>query len=482
MPWLFPFAPAPSPAVLPWLFAMGCAAGLLLLRSPLQPRQILIGWWLAAAVSAAIGLLQYAGVADHLSPWLVATGPGEAFGNLRQRNQFASLCNIGLAALLYHTALHKPQRIYVQIAAIMLAGLLMAANAASSSRTGLLQLAVISGLLHHWGLLRQTMPRRMIVMAWLSYGLAAWLLPAMLGLDAMHHGIFSRLKEGGPICDSRLTLWSNVWQLILVHPWTGWGWGELDYAHFMTLYSGQRFCEILDNAHNLPLHLAVELGLPAAVLLCAGLVWWVWRCAPWRDREPARQAAWVILSVILVHSLLEYPLWYGPFQIAVVLCGSLLWRSAPIVTQEHSRARRQTWRLSVVVLIFVSLAYAAWDYERIRQIYLAPEQRDAAYREDTLEKIRPSWLFRQQVRFAELSITPLTPANAVHLHALALELLHYSPEASVVEKLIDSAVMLGRTDEAKFYLVRFQAAYPQEQARWLAARTSLPLASGSKKK
>ena len=45
-------------------------------------------------------------------------------------------------------------------------------------------------------------------------------------------------------------------------PWLGWGWGELDYAHYATLYDGPRFCDILDNAHNLPLHLAVELGIP----------------------------------------------------------------------------------------------------------------------------------------------------------------------------------------------------------------------------
>ena len=28
----------------------------------------------------------------------------------------------------------------------------------------------------------------------------------------------------------------------------------MDYAHFVTLYPGERFCDILDNAHNLPLH------------------------------------------------------------------------------------------------------------------------------------------------------------------------------------------------------------------------------------
>ena len=48
-------------------------------------------------------------------------------------------------------------------------------------------------------------------------------------------------------------------------------------------------------------------------------VWLVWRARPWRETQPLRQLAWVVLALILVHSLLEYPLWYGPFQIAALL-------------------------------------------------------------------------------------------------------------------------------------------------------------------
>lgn len=468
MPWLFPFAPAPSPAVLPWLFAMGCGAGLLMLRAPLQPRQILLGWWLAAAVSAAMGLLQYAGAADGLSPWIVPAELGEAYGNLRQRNQFATLCNMGLAALVYHVVLRRPQMGLLQGGAFTLVALLMAANAASSSRTGLLQLALTSGLLYHWGLLRQEMPRRMVVMAWLSYGLAAWLLPTLLGLSAMDHGILHRLRDGGPPCDNRLTLWANVWHLIEARPWTGWGWGELDYAHFMTLYPGQRFCEILDNAHNLPLHLAVEHGLPIALLLCLGLLWWVWRRAPWREMEPGRQAAWAVLSIICVHSLLEYPLWYGPFQIAVVLCISLLASPAPAALPERRRAGMAVGRPAAALLTLAALTYAAWDYHRVRQIYLPAEQRAEPYRKNTLDQIRGSWLFRDQVLFAEYNLTPLTSLTAGPLHAMGLELLHYSPEAAVVEKLIETARMLGRDEEVTFYRVRYKAAYPKDYQQWVS--------------
>ncbi len=33
--------------------------------------------------------------------------------------------------------------------------------------------------------------------------------------------------------------------------------------------------------------------------------------------------AWGVLAIILLHSLLEYPLWYGPFQMALCQCVGL---------------------------------------------------------------------------------------------------------------------------------------------------------------
>ena len=123
--------------------------------------------------------------------------------------------------------------------------------------------------------------------------------------------------------------------------------------------------------------------------------------------------------------------------------------------------------------MLAALAYAAWDYHRVSQIYLAPEQRDAAYRSDTLHKVRDSWLFADPARFAELTITPLTPGNAAQMRALAGLLLHYSPEPRVIEKLIEADVLLGHDDDALFHLARFRAAFPKDYARWSADHARL---------
>ncbi|HYF21251.1 MAG TPA: Wzy polymerase domain-containing protein, partial [Ramlibacter sp.] len=252
-------------------------------------------------------------------------------------------------------------------------------------------------------------------------------------------------------------------------PWTGWGWGELDFAHFMTLYPGDRFCDILDNAHNLPLHLAVELGVPAALAVVVATAVLVWRARPWQETDPQRQFAWAVLALIGLHSLVEYPLWYGPFQLAAVVCVALLLPVRP----PGIRAR-----IACVVLALVGLASLASVhalYDRVSDAYRLPAQRRPELRQDPVTPLGRPPLFDAQVRFAELSITELSPANARHVHQLAQEVLHYSPEARVVEKLIESATLLGHTDEAVAHLARFKAAFPQRYAQWAGTpRTSGP--------
>jgi hypothetical protein len=84
-----------------------------------------------------------------------------------------------------------------------------------------------------------------------------------------------------------------------------------------------------------------------------------------------------------------------------------------------------------------------------------------------MEKVRSTWLFQDQVLFAELTTSVLTRSNALRINAISKQLLHFSPEPRVVEKLIESAVMLDRDDEAFFYLQRYKVAYPQQHLRWV---------------
>ena len=480
LPWLNPFAPGPTSQVVQSLLSLSCLA--LLLPMPLWQgggavlvRVAAPAWLLAALLSCLIALLQYFGVGQAWSPWVNSTGVGEAFANLRQRNQFATLTTLGLAALLWWS--QTVRRLPSPSAASLLAAILLGVgNAASSSRTGLIELLVLALLLLVWPQWRHPLVCRVMLAAGAAFASATLLLPWLAGLGVGGAGILARIQEQGPSCASRLTLWHNVVYLIAEKPWTGWGWGELDYAHFITIYPGPRFCDIVSNAHNLPLHLAVELGLPVATLLCGGGLWVLWRAKPWREHNPTRQLAWAVLALLGLHSLLEYPLWYGPFQLAAGLALTLLWltRPASLLVPRLARSARslaaapELWRLAIAISLMLAVLYAAWDYQRIRQIYLPVAERAAPYRDNTLAKLQGSGLFGPQVDFAELTTTVLSPANASASQALAEAMLHFSPEPRVIEKLIDSLLLQGREVELQFYLARFKVAFPEPHARWVS--------------
>ena len=107
LPWLVPPQGGPSPATGPWLLSMAILVALLLGWSVLAldgqrwAECFALAWLAAALVSSGIGLCQYFGVEQLFHPWMSLSVDGEAISNLRQRNQFASLTNMGLLALLW---------------------------------------------------------------------------------------------------------------------------------------------------------------------------------------------------------------------------------------------------------------------------------------------------------------------------------------------------------------------------------------------
>ena len=508
--WLYPFANGPSPAIMPWLACLFIVAGLLLLVRCGEPatalklafggmaaiamlrsgpgelalvatpvmlgvgfacagigvaamqnerllRAIAVGWLAAALLSSVIGLCQYFGIEQFFAPWMNQGIHDQVYANLRQRNQFATLTSIGLAALVWLAG----QRLTGPHAWWMLA-LLALGNATSASHTGTAQWLALVVLVGVW---RIHVPKEARLLVWGAlpfYIIATLALPL---LSDVHFTALSRLDAHDQTCSGRRFLWANVLDLIGQRPWSGWGWHNLAWAHYMGTFKA-RFCDIPDNAHDLPLQLAVELGLPAAAAFCLLVLGMVWRAKPWREHDTRRILAWSVVAVIVLHSLVEYPLWYGPFQMACGLALGMLWPARAGFTSPKSPP--SVWQAGVALALLAGAAWASWDYHRVSQLFLQPEQREARYAQDTLDKVRDSWLFANEVRFAEIATTPVTPQNAQRLYDAATILLHYSPEPRVIEQLIAASRLTGRTTEAEFHESHYKAAFPADYDKWKA--------------
>jgi hypothetical protein len=481
LPWLWGLAYGPSVGLVAWTVAI-CGLSISILCTYFHARYLRCALLFAALISVAFAMMQFVGWAELLVPWISESTEGQAYANLRQRNQFASLCVMGWLALLIglHCDFVKRQtqadsrrrdRITMGegVAWVWTAWLAWGV-AMSSSRTGALQWMAVLVLVVIWRKSLQLRVLRLAIVGLACYALWVAVMPwAATAANNASAGLLGRLDDTNAL--SRVVLWSNVWELIMREPWIGHGWRSLAYAHYSTNFSGPRFMELLDNAHNLPLHLAVELGLPVALGFCSLVAWLLWKNQPWKETRPQRQLAWGVLLVIGIHSMVEYPLWYGPFFMTTMICVGILagdiWQKWLL---SHSRSAQSAIIFGVRgfgVLLLLGTAYVAFDYHRVSQIYLTDAQRSPRYTADPLGAAKQSVLFQNHAKFAELQITPLTRESAARVLELSAELVRWSPEPRIIEKLIESSVMMGQDDLAAFHLKHYKLAYPAAHASWI---------------
>jgi hypothetical protein len=331
------------------------------------------GWVVAGVFNVGIAIVQVFAPQVPDGDWIARSGiVGRAVGNLRQPNHLSSLLLWSAIAVV---ALLEVRRLSVRWA-VPLFGAMLFAVVLTASRTGLVSV----GLLALWGLLdrRLSWPGRALLigspllyaLAW--FGMAAW-------ADASAHtfGGAARLAETD-VSGSRFGIWANSLELIRQNPWTGVGFGEFNYAWTLTPFPG-RPTALFDHAHNLPLHLAVELGLPLAGAVMVLLLWALWRAAAsaWAagggaDGAAQRSALMMVLMIGL-HSLLEYPLWYAYFLLpAAWAWGFALGRGA-IAERRSSIALRPAPALVLGgVVLALGSVWSVADYQRVAAIFSAP--------------------------------------------------------------------------------------------------------------
>lgn len=332
------------------------------------------GLLLAGVLNAAIALVQVFMPAWADGQWIAASGlVGRAVGNLRQPNHLSSLLMWACIATL---VLLQLRRLPWPAAAALLAVLVFAV-VLTASRTGVVSVL----LLALWGLLdrRATRPARLLMIAApLIYALAWWLMAQWAASTQQAFGGAARLAETD-ISSSRFAIWANTLALIGEHPWAGVGWGRFNLAWSLTPFPG-RPTAFFDHAHNLPLHLAVELGLPLATLVLALLLGSFGRATlgAWReagDDGVARRGAVLVVLMIGLHSLLEYPLWYSYFLLpAAFALGVALRRPEDAAAPPATVAARRpaAWVLVAgAMLLLLGAALATWDYRRVSSIFKA---------------------------------------------------------------------------------------------------------------
>ena len=463
--------------------ALAAALGAALQRTGLGPqamRSFCVAILVAATLSSFIALVQMYAPALIDGQWIASSdGAGRAMGNVRQSNHLCSILLLGLVALVWAMEAHVVPRIVAGCLAVVL----VFAVVLTASRSG----AVGALLLAVWGLADKKLSARTrwalllapVVYLILWAAAAAWANHAQQSFSGQ-----TRITGVGSLWSgTRLDIWANSMALIAAHPWVGAGWGEFNFAWSLTPFP-VRSGEFFDNAHNLPLHLAVELGLPLAALVLGLLGWAVWLAArnSWRSDSGesglVQRCAFAMLVLILVHSMLEYPLWYAyfllPAAFAFGLCLGVPGPGGTPTPAISQKAKPATIFRPLALLMMLGAGLAVYDYFRVVVIFTAPE--NAAPLMTRIQEGKGSWLFSDHAHYAEMTVSK----DPAIIRASAERAAHHIMDMRLMVAWADSLHTTGETEKAKYIAQRVKE-FPKPEALAYFAPCSDPVLAEAQK-
>ncbi|MBB3196131.1 PglL family O-oligosaccharyltransferase [Roseateles terrae] len=454
----------------------------------------------AGLLSAVVSFVQFFVPSWADGTFIARTGlAGRAVGNMRQPNHLASLLLWSCVAAVWlgqggwlERQLGSARRATVALCGLLF--LLVLCVLFSASRTGFIGV----GLLAVWGLGSWLMsawrrsegglragPRLALSLTPVMFGLS-WLLVRFWTHASGHaFGAETRLSDEGAGSPSRLAILRNTWSLLQQNPWTGTGWGDFNFAWTMTPFP-DRPVAFFDHCHNMVLQLLVELGWPAG-LLVVGLLF-VGFLLAWRrslqDVSGASFCAFMVVLMIGLHSMSEYPLWYAYFLLPAAFAYGLSLRrmpealaadaDAPAGAPLHgdgikassgdgnspgvsasggfATARGVTrWDLAALGAAAALLVpVTVWDYLRIVHIYAPPA--DAASLEDRMAIGQRSPLFDLQ---ADYAIATVVPPSAEALVA-AQRTGHHLIDTRLMVAWSRSLASVGEVDKARYLAQRLK--------------------------
>lgn len=333
---LYQFATLDSPYSAPYITYityMGWAVALFILGTTLHqslgPEKLLqtIAWFalIGALPAASIGLMQIFGVPQELRSWVISFDGGFPVGNVRHPNFFTCHIMLGLLALTYLFGIRQITLRRFLPCALLLTAIL----AFSPSRTLYLYflLVIMWTAWVEWKV-RDMASRRFflaIVFSFALFLLLQWGLLPLLDQQSVlsNKNAATRLLEfhmEGQLF-SRIDAWMAAWKMFLQHPLLGGGIGNYPWFHF--LLTEHKTIGAFSNPHSLPLFYLATTGIIGTSLLLLFLLVIAHRMfALCHDTRYWFTAS--VLLVILIYSMLEFPLWLPAFLgITAFLCGAL---------------------------------------------------------------------------------------------------------------------------------------------------------------
>jgi O-antigen ligase len=268
-----------------------------------------------ALLSGCLGLLQL-GAGGSALRFYRETSADSAVGIFANRNHQATFlaCALPLLGAILGLRLREHGRRRALAIGAAAAALLVVGDLATASRAGLvLSLAGAAGGLWAFdgsGVRIMAVRGRYRVLALVAGGSA--LLFAAAATSRL--GVLERLNHTDPAAESRLQMLRPLFHTAAAFFPFGSGFGSFETVYRQFEPDALLSTIYMNEAHNEPLQLAIEGGLPALLLLTLFLCWWVATAAhilrgrlP-TSRRPLARAAITASALLMAESLVDYPL------------------------------------------------------------------------------------------------------------------------------------------------------------------------------
>jgi O-antigen ligase len=310
--------------------------------------------WLALALLAGafagifLGILQVSSADPASSPWYLyrSTNRGHAVGFFANANHMAILLVSTLpflAALLSSARGSNVQRYSAAVALVAAAGLVVLVGIAlnrSIAGYGLAIPALAASALI-------VLPARRRARLWIGSG-AALVLAAVIAAIALSPGTEQKLGASVSV-SGRAAIAAT--SLDATRDFLPFGSGLGTFREVYRLYEDhdRATSTYVNHVHNDYVELALEMGLPAIMLMALFLAWFlsatgrVWRFA---DAGPYARAASIAAAAVLVHSLVDFPLRTAAISSMFAMCLALLVMRPP----RRGAERSELWPTRHVVL------------------------------------------------------------------------------------------------------------------------------------
>jgi O-antigen ligase len=424
--------------------------------------------FIAALGSVVFAALQFV-QADVPFPILVARSGDRISGNLAQANHIANLLWLGAFATAF---LHDRGRLQRPLAII--AVLLMLAFSSLTGSRMVWLLALISGALGiAFNTSRSDADVRRLARSLVRIAGAFVVITLLLHYSGLLSS-FNVVASGERLTDSsgeksnalRFWIWRSGLDAALAHPLLGVGPGHyVAHAWELAMATPDSPRAAADShAHNLFIHFAAELGIPIALAVAACVA--LWLVGLWKQsaKEPQSLLLLAMGGVILIHSNLEYPLWYAYFLILLGLVaglGSRRTTSAASLKKVHGGHVAALTLLAGTMLAYFQYAPLERAMQVLTmQVSLGAAPQPSAEIDAALAQIPPWSPYRDMKEAIELIVAEPTKQTAPLVADRCERFASIAPSPYLLGRCAIAFQVAGRPARAQFFAESICKMYP----------------------